>query len=72
MKKLIVAFRNLAKSPTNALTPAAIRILERPGHSSVALLITITRLHFVTVYIIVVVVDFFCCLVSQTLFSRCS
>ena len=54
MTKLKVAFRNFAKAPKNALAPAASRTLERPGYSSVPLLTTIFRLHFVTAFVVVV------------------
>jgi hypothetical protein len=44
LTKQIVAIRNLAKAPKKALAPAAIRTLDRPVHSPIALPTTISRL----------------------------
>jgi hypothetical protein len=54
MMKPIVAFRNFAKAPRNALAPSGIRTLDRPVHNPVTIPTTIPRLHFVTVYIIII------------------
>jgi len=54
MTKLIVAFRNFANK--NALAPAAIRKLDRPFHSPVAIQSTIRPIHFVNVYVIIIII----------------
>jgi len=56
MTKLTVAFRNFAETVKHALAPAGIRKLDHPVHSPVAIQSTIPPLHFVTVYVVVVVV----------------
>ena len=65
---LIVAFRNFTKAPKNALDPAASRTLDRPVHSPVVIPTATPRLHFVTVYIIIIIM-LLLSLVSD-LFSR--
>ena len=43
--KLIVAFRNFAKAPKNALATAVTRTLDRPAHSPFAIPTATPRLH---------------------------